>query len=346
MTPSRKRRWPVVLGLTLVGTIALVALLAPVLAPNGASEMFPDRAYAPPMRVRVFHEGSLRAPFVYRQVLADRLMREYREDTSAPVPLEWFANGRVVSSGDATTPLLLLGGDALGRDIFSRLLTGARLSLGVTLAGALGALFIGTLVGGLAGSAGGGTDSALMFVTDFLLALPGAYLVLVLRGFLPLVLSQGVVFGLLAALFAFAAWPHAARGVRAIVAVERRRDYAEAARALGAGRFRLAAHLMPAARGFLAVEAVLLVPALLVAETTVSYLGLGFTDANPSWGTMLIDAASLNAMRQAPWMLAPAAALFLVVLGVQLVASTPASRQTLLVGKAPWPSGGTAEPLK
>lgn len=334
MTYPRPRRLSSALGVALVAAIGILAVFAPVLAPNGASEIFPDRAYAPPMRVRLIHAGSVRAPFVYRQVLVDRLMGEFREDASEPVPLTWFTGGRLVATSDGKTPLLLLGGDALGRDVFSRLLSGARLSLGVTLAGVIGALLVGTAVGGLAGSAGGGTDSALMFATDFLLALPGAYLVLVLRGFLPLTLSTAVIFALLAALFAFAAWPHAARGVRAIVAVERRRDYAEAARALGAGRWRLAAHLIPAARGFLAVETVLLVPALLVAETTVSYLGLGFPDANPSWGTMLIDATSLSAMRQAPWMLAPAAALFLVVLGVQLAGSARATGSVLVAGRS------------
>jgi hypothetical protein len=132
-----------------------------------------------------------------------------------------------------------------------------------------------------------------MLAADFLLALPGAYLVLVLRGVLPPVLETGEVFVLIAALFALSAWPHAARGVRAIVASERARDYALAARAAGAGPWRLATrHLLPAARGFLAVEVVLLVPALLVAEATVSYLGLGFSDTQASWGTMMQDAAT------------------------------------------------------
>ena len=149
---------------------------------------------------------------------------------------------------------------------------------------------------------------------------------LVLRGQLPQALTGWQIFLLLASLFALTAWPHAARGVRSIVAVERTRDYAEAARAMGAGPVRLLLHLLPAARGFLAVEVVLLVPALLVAEATVSYLGLGFPEASASLGTLLQDAARVNVLSDAPWVLAPAASLFLVTLGLHLVnRETPAT---------------------
>src|SRR5262249_49373268 len=161
---------------------------------------------------------------------------------------------------------LLLGADALGRDIFSRLLYGARLSLGVTFAGALAALAIGALLGALAATVGGLVDLSLMATADFILVLPAIYLVLVLRAVLPAVLSTTQVFWTMGLLFAIAGWPHVARGVRAIVATEGARDYAEAARAAGAGPLRITRQLLPAAAGFLLVELVLLVPALLVAE--------------------------------------------------------------------------------
>ena len=227
--------------------------------------------------------------------------------------------------------MLLFGADALGRDVFSRLVHGARLSLGVTMVGVAGALLIGFVVGGFAGSLGGRTDTWLMLIADFILVLPGAYLVLVLRGVLPLVLTTGQVFWMMAALFALAAWPHVARGVRAIVATERQRDYAEAIRAAGAGSFRLVAQLLPAARGFALVEVILLVPALLVAEATVSFLGLGFLEPSASWGMMLQEAANVRVMAEAPWMLLPAAALFVVVLGTQLLGWARSSAAELLL---------------
>jgi peptide/nickel transport system permease protein len=107
--------------------------------------------------------------------------------------------------------------------------------------------------------------------------------------------------------------------VRAIVRSERRLDYASAAEALGAGAWRLLfRHLLPAARGFIAVEMTLLVPAFIVAEATLSYVGLGFPDPMPSWGTMLHDATSVRLFADFPWLLSPAAAMFFVVLGLNL----------------------------
>jgi len=312
-TTRRRRR----IGIAVVATAVLATLAVPLMAPHRPTEQFADRAYAPPMRIHIRDTSGFRAPFVYRQLLENRLARRYREDSSAPQSLAWFSNGRLVSLADPREPLLLLGADALGRDVLSRLLYGGRLSLGVTVVGVLGALLIGALVGGIAGTVGGRLESALMLMADWLLALPGAYLVLVLRGALPLVISVGQTFVMIAGLFAFAAWPHVARGVRAIVASERARDYAEAARASGAGSWRLMRQLVPAARGFLFVEVVLLVPALLVAEATVSYLGLGFPDASASWGTMLFDAANVHVLGDAPWMLAPAIAVFLVAMTAQ-----------------------------
>ncbi|MGE5834549.1 MAG: ABC transporter permease [Acidobacteriota bacterium] len=323
-------------GLGILAVFAAMALLAPVIAPNDPSDQFGDRAYAPPSRIRIRDAAGLRAPFIYKHVLEDRVLRIYREEPASPVALRWFAGGRLVSTA-SDNPLLLLGADALGRDLFSRLVFGARLSLGVVLLGTIGAIVLGTLIGGVAGSLGGGLEAVLMRVADFVLVLPGAYLILALRGVLPQVMSASEVFVLMSALFAVAAWPHVARGVRAIVAVERVRDYADAARAAGAGPFRLVRHLLPAARGFLAVEIVLLVPALLVAEATVSYLGLGFPEPDASWGTMLQDAANVRVMAEAPWMLAPAAALFLVVLGVQLLGSTRASATVLRLGDTRFP---------
>ena len=306
----------------LIGALT-IAISAPWVAPHSGRDQFADRAFAPPMRIHVHDAAGFHGPFVYRQTLRDRLMREYADDTRERVPLRWLSGGHLLSIDPANGPLLLFGADALGRDIFSRLLLGARLSLGVALFGVFGALVIGAAVGGIAGSAGGALERALMLAADFMIALPGAYLVLVLRGALQLVLTTSEVFWLMAGLFAISAWPHVARGVRAIVASERRRDYAEAARALGAGPVRLMRHLLPAARGFLGVEVLLLVPALLVAEATISYLGLGFPEPVASWGTMLQDAGNVNVLATAPWMLAPAVALSGVVFAIHLAGGVP-----------------------
>lgn len=311
-------------GWLIIGAIATVTIAAPILAPHRAGEQLDDRGYAPPTRIHLWDAG-LHRPFIRPVTMVDRLRKEFVTDDTARVPLIVGA-APLISSAVPDQPLLLLGADPLGRDVFARLVLGARWSLGVTLAGAAGALLFGAIIGGLAGITGGRTDRWLMRAADFVLVLPAVYLVLVLRALLPLVLSTWEVFGLMAALFAVAAWPHVARGVRAIVIVERSRDYVEAARAAGGGRLRILRHVLPATRGFLGAELVLLMPALLSAEAAISFLGLGFPEPTPSWGTMLQDAANVRVMTEAPWMLAPAVALFLVVLSLQLIATSAATR--------------------
>jgi peptide/nickel transport system permease protein len=201
---------------------------------------------------------------------------------------------------------------------------GARLSLGLALVSALGAVLVGAAVGGIAGYAGGALDDLLIRATDFVMVLPAMYVALALRSVLPLVLAPGAVFVLLASIFAIVGAPFVARGVRAIIRTERRLDYAAAAEALGATPVRLLVrHLLPATRGFMAVEITTLVPAFIVAEATLSYVGLGFPDPVASWGTMLHDAASVRALADFPWLLSPAAAIFIVVLGLNLLFQQP-----------------------
>ena len=304
------RRLSVRSGWALALVLALAALVAPALAPHDPQRQFTEYPYAPPMAVHVRDgSGGWRAPFVYRSVPVDPIEHRYADDRRTMIPL----------GGSADAPVFLLGTDALGRDVLSRVLAGTRLSLGLALLATLLALALGTIVGGAAGYAGGLVDEVLMRVTDVVLVLPLIYVVLALRGALPLVLSTAQVFGALVLVLGLVGWPSAARGVRGIVRVERTQEYAEAARALGAGPARvLLRHLAPAARGFLVVQGMLLVPAFVMAEATLSFVGLGFAPPAPSWGAMLQDAGSVRVIADAPWLLAPAAAIVAAVLAIQL----------------------------
>jgi peptide/nickel transport system permease protein len=249
------------------------------------------------------------------------LEQRYEQDRSARVRVVWFSRGRLAgSSDDSRAPLLFLGTDSFGRDVFSRLIYGARVSIGLSIVAALGSVLLGGLIGAAAGSTGGAADDLLMRATDFVMVLPAMYVALALRSVLPLVLAASTVFVLLAGIFAILGAPFIARGVRGIVRTERGLDYAVAAIAIGAGPVRLLVrHLLPATRGFIAVQTTLLVPAFIVAEATMSYVGLGFPDPVASWGTMLREAANIRTFVDFPWLLSPAAALFALVLALNLI---------------------------
>ena len=317
------------LGLALLAVTIVAAVAAPALGPYAVDRSFRGFLNAPPTRPRIVgDEGRWHAPFIYRWRLTSQLEQRYEEDRSMRVPLVWFRDGHIVSSSAADAPLFLLGADSYGRDVFSRLLYGARLSLGLSFVAAVGAMILGALLGGIAGYAGGVLDDLLMRGSDFVLVLPAMYVALALRSALKLVLPPFQVFALLAGIFAVVGAPFIARGVRAIVRSEKQLDYSLAAASLGASHLRLLLrHLLPAARGFIAVEITMLVPSFNVAEATLSYVGLGFPDPVASWGTMLHDASTVRAFADFPWLLSPAAAMFVVVLGLNLVMQ---SREKLL----------------
>jgi peptide/nickel transport system permease protein len=288
-------------GIALLAVTALSALFAPWLAPNPPDRRFPDLLYAPPTSIHVLDDhGAL--PHAHAWRVVSRIERRFEEDRSQ------------------RGPLLLLGADAYGRDTFSRLLHGARATLALAVAATLAATLLGAIIGGIAGYAGGWLDAVLSRVSEFVLVLPAVYVALALRAVMPLVLPAAQVFALLLAIFALLGWPIVARGVRAIVASEREREYAIAARSAGASATRvLLRHLVPAAGGYLRTQATLLLPAFILAEATLSYVGLGFPDTTPTWGTMLQEAANVALLGDAPWSLSPAAAIFVVVLGVNLL---------------------------
>jgi peptide/nickel transport system permease protein len=212
--------------------------------------------------------------------------------------------------------------------VFSRVAYGARWSLVVAVVATVLAIGLGALAGAIAGYAGGLTDRMITMIADFIVILPAAYVVVTLRASMPMVLSRSAVFWTMVLILAAASWPVPARGVRAIIAAERRREYAEAAYAVGAGRLRiLLRHLLPAARSHLAMQAFLLFPAFILAEATLSFLGLGFAEPTASWGVMLKDADHISAITEAPWILAPAGAIVAAVLATHLLVAKEAESE-------------------
>jgi peptide/nickel transport system permease protein len=304
-------------GAVLLGLVLVAALLAPWLSPHRPDERFDALLFAPPTRIHVA-DAHMWRPHLHPLTTVSLLERKFVEDTTRATPLRWFG-GRLVDTGSKTTPLLLLGADSLGRDLFSRTLHAARLTLALSLLSTVGAVVLGTLIGAFAGYAGGRFDNLLSRTSEFVLVLPTIYVVLALRAVMPEVVPASQVFGLLVMIFTLLGWPLVARGVRAIAASERHRDYVAAARAIGASPLRIVLrHVLPAALGYAMVQATLLLPAFILSESTMSYVGLGFPASAPTWGTMLQE-ASRSLLSVHIWTLTPAAAIFVVVLAVNLL---------------------------
>lgn len=304
-------------ALILVGVLVAVAVAGPLVAPYGPVTRFEDHLHAPPMPLRVDGGGLYTVPLR----LVDRLEQTFAEDSTQRAGLPWTT--------PAATPVLLLGADRLGRDVLSRTLHGARASLGLALVATAGTLLLGALLGSWAGLAGGVVERLVLKAGDVLMVLPVLYVVVALRAALPLVLPLPAVVAVLATIFVLLGWPRIARGVWAIVRAEARQEHVLAATALGATRWRvMTRHLLPACHGYLAVQTALLVPMFVLAEATLSYVGLGFPDGVPSWGTALSDAATISAMTRAPWTLAPALAMFLVVLATNVLLEPARERHT------------------
>lgn len=312
-------------GVLLLAGLAAMTLGASWLAPQPGERQDARWQNAPPTAIHLRDDrGAWHAPFIHRLVRVSQLEQRYRHDSSV-VPLKWFSDGHLVQSSDsAGAPLLLLGADSLGRDVFSRLLLGARISLLLSALSTVLALVLGALLGGIAGYRGGLTDDVLMRSADVVVLLPGIYVALMLRALLPAVATPTEVFAGLAVIFAVMGAPVVARGMRGVVRAERAADYVAAARALGAPTTRIVVrHIIPSTWGFLGVQATMLLPAFIVAETTFSYVGLGFPDTLPTWGTMLLEASSARAFADFPWLLAPVVALFLVVLALHVAVRRP-----------------------
>jgi peptide/nickel transport system permease protein len=217
--------------------------------------------------------------------------------------------------------VFLAGTDAYGRDVFSRILYGGRISIATGLIATALALGIGLVWGMVAGFRGGWTDGVMMRGAELFLALPWLYLLLAVRAFLPLQISPTQAFLLMVVIIGSVGWVRPARLVRGLVLSLRERPYVEAARGFGAGgMYLIRRHILPETAGLLVTQATILIPQYILAEVTLSFLGLGVGEPVPSWGSMLADARQYHTLVMHPWMLAPGAATFLLLMGYLLLA--------------------------
>lgn len=319
-----------VVGGWLLLVLYTLALLAPFLSPYGPEQMDRNRFFHPPTMLRwVDTQGSFHlGPFIYATRLSDPSSLRYEEDRSRMLPLRFFTQGapyrlfgvfptdrHLFGVGEGGR-IFLLGGDMFGRDVWSRLLHGAQISLTVGLLGIAISFSLGMLLGGIAGYLGGWVDTVIMRGTELLLSIPGLYLIVALRAVFPADLPSQQVYLAIVAILAFIGWASLARVIRGMVLSIRRAEYVAAAEALGASRLRIIIrHILPNTMSFVIVAATVAVPGYILGEVFLSFLGVGVQEPAASWGNMLNQARSLRALTSFPWMLfAPGAAIFLTVM--------------------------------
>jgi peptide/nickel transport system permease protein len=325
------RRSPIaVAGGALLIVLYALALLAPFIAPYAQDEMDRDRFFHPPQSLHWIDAGGRfhALPFAYATELADPASLSYRELRSRPMPIRLFARGapykllgvipsdRHLFGVDRPGRLYLLGADPFGRDVLSRLLFGAQISLTVGLVGIAISFTIGLLLGGISGYLGGWVDTVIMRSTELLLSIPGLYLLIALRGIFPADLPSQQVYLAIVVILAFIGWAGLARIIRGMVLSIRRAEYVAAAEALGMSRMRvIARHILPNTMSFVIVAATISIPGYILGEVVLSFLGLGVQEPSASWGNMLNQARSLRVLTSFPWMLfAPGIAIFVTVL--------------------------------
>jgi peptide/nickel transport system permease protein len=214
-----------------------------------------------------------------------------------------------------TGGLFILGTDALGRDIVSRLLHGSRVSLTVGLLGAMVSFSIGLLIGGIAGYAGGAVDNILMRLAEVVIAIPGIYLLFALRATFPSNLTSVQVYILIVLILSGIGWASLARIIRGLVLSIKSEDYVMSARTMGLGHLKIIVkHILPNTLSFVIIQATLTIPGFILGESALSLLGLGITEPQSSWGLMLAVARNYRVMNQFPWILVPGFFIFLAIM--------------------------------
>ena len=315
-------------GLPLLAVFYLVALFADFVAPHHYETQDRDRFFHPPTRVGF---AGVR-PVAYAYAAGEKAY-QYVADRAGAAPLRFFVTGdeyrflglvktrrHFVGTGNRDVPFYPLGTDQYGRCVFSRLLYGARISLSIGLVGILISFTIALIIGGLAGYFGGWTDSVTMRGAEFVMSIPTLYLIIALRVTFPPEMSSTEVYLRIIAILSLVGWAGTARVIRGMGLSLRERQYVLAARSLGAGPARVIfRHLLPGTFSYVIVAATLMVPYYILGEVVLSYLAVGIQEPQASWGTMLVAAQDPEAMRQFPWLLAPAAAIFATVLAFNFV---------------------------
>jgi len=329
-----------VISLWVLSAFVLVAIFADFISPVDPNDVNARYTYAPPQGInfidRTEDKGWRFRPYVYGydvEIEPEALRRVFVIDKTEKIYLEFFKRSwdyklfglfptdiHLFGTEKARKPLFILGADRLGRDLFSRLAHGTRISLSVGLIGVILSLFLGVIVGGFAGYFGGVFDSAVQRVIEFLQSLPTIPLWMGLAAAMPSSWSPLQVYFAITLILSLLGWTELARVVRGRFLALKTEDYVAAARYDGCSHGRvILRHMVPSFTSHIITAASLAVPAMILAETALSFLGLGLQAPVISWGVLLQEAQNIRTLATAPWLLLPGLAIVIAVLAMNFV---------------------------
>lgn len=325
----RRHKLGLISGLFLLFSYLMLPF-AGFISPYTPNERSAEHLYHPPQAIKFWHEDTYIGPFVYpTTAIADleSFRWRYEVDETRPMPLKFFCDGReyrlagVIKTGTHLfcapegATVFLFGSDRLGRDVFSRILYGAQLSLTVGLIGITVSFVLGIFFGSIAGYFGGKIDWVINRMIEILRSLPELPLWLALSAAVPSNWSPVAVFFIISIILGILDWPGLARAVRSKFLSLREEEYVRAAEMMGAkpGRV-IRRHLLPNFMSHLIASATLSIPAMILGETALSFLGLGLRAPAVSWGVMLNDAQNLASIEIYPWTAIPMLPIIFVVL--------------------------------